>query len=74
MGAEDFPYFTTDPRIPSVYFTIGGSSKASLEVAQANGTLVPSNHSPLFKIEPEPSVTRSIEATVLALMDFMGKK
>jgi amidohydrolase len=74
MGAEDFPYFTTDPHIPSVYFTIGGSSKASLEVAQANGTLVPSNHSPLFKIEPEPSVTRSIEATVLALMDFMGKK
>ncbi|MEX0298388.1 MAG: amidohydrolase, partial [Kordiimonas sp.] len=25
MGAEDFPYFTTEPYIPSVYFMVGGT-------------------------------------------------
>lgn len=74
MGAEDFPFFTTDPRIPSVYFLVGGTLKKDLEIANAGGTPVPSHHSPLFKIEPEPSVTLGIEATVLALMELMGKE
>jgi len=74
MGAEDFPYFTTSPRIPSVYFAVGGTSKEDLDIAEAGGNPVPSHHSPLFKIEPQPSVTRGIEATVLALMDLMGQK
>ena len=30
MGAEDFPYFTTEPAIPSVYFSIGGTSLGRL--------------------------------------------
>ena len=25
MGAEDFPFFTTDPEITSVYFSVGGT-------------------------------------------------
>jgi len=33
---------------------------------------VPSHHSPIFKIEPEPSVTAGIEATVMALLDLMA--
>jgi len=74
MGAEDFPYFTTDPPIPSVYFAVGGTSKEDLEIAEAGGVPVASHHSPLFKIEPEPAITRGIEATVLALMDLMGKE
>jgi amidohydrolase len=74
MGAEDFPYFTTSPRIPSVYFQVGGTSREDLDVAKAGGKPVPSHHSPLFKVEPQPSVTRGIEATVLALMELMGQK
>ena len=72
MGAEDYPFFTTDPYIPSVYFAIGGTPEKDFEVAAKGGTPVPSHHSPLFKITPEPAVTAGVEATVLALMELMG--
>jgi amidohydrolase len=71
MGAEDFPYFTTDPAIPSVYFAVGGTSLADYQAASNGGAPIPSHHSPLFKIEPEPAVTRGVQATVLALMELM---
>lgn len=74
MGAEDFPYFTTDPKIESVYFNIGGTTQKDLDVAEAGGTPVPSHHSPLFKIAPRPSVTKGIEASVVALLDLMSNK
>lgn len=73
MGAEDYPFFTTDPYIPSVYFAIGGTPEADFKAAAAGGTPVPSHHSPLFKITPEPAVTSGVESTVLALMELMGK-
>ena len=71
MGAEDYPIFTTDPYIPSVYFAIGGTPEAAFEAADAGGPPVPSHHSPIFKIEPQPSVTSGVEATVLALLELM---
>lgn len=73
MGAEDFPYFTTDPAIPSVYFAIGGTPKEDFERAKAGGAAVPSHHSPLFKITPAPAVKSGVEATVYALLDLMAK-
>lgn len=73
MGAEDYPFFTTDPYIPSVYFAIGGTPENDFKIAENGGTPIPSHHSPLFKITPEPAVTSGVEATVLALMDLMGK-
>lgn len=74
MGAEDFPYFTTEPAIQSVYFSIGGTPKAELDAAKAGGKPVPSHHSPIFKITPEPAITKGVEATVHALMDLLAKK
>ncbi|MEQ8765054.1 MAG: amidohydrolase [Planctomycetota bacterium] len=71
MGAEDFGYFTTDPYIPSVYFSVGGTPKEDFDREAAGGEPVPSHHSPLFKITPKPAVTRGVEATVLALLDLM---
>lgn len=71
MGAEDFPFYTTDPKIPSVYFNIGGTSLEDMDAAANGGPAIPSHHSPLFKIDPKPSVTRGVEATVLALLDLM---
>ena len=67
MGAEDFGFFTVDPYIPSVYFVVGGTPQKAFDVEAKGGTPVPSHHSPLFKIEPEASVTLGVEATVLAL-------
>jgi hippurate hydrolase len=73
MGAEDFPFFTVDPDIRSVYWAVGGTPKADFEWAEAGGPPVPSHHSPLFKISPEPAVTRGVESTVVALMTLLGK-
>jgi len=71
MGAEDFPVFTTEPTIPSVYFTVGGTPKEDFARAKAGGLAVASHHSPLFKISPAPAVKSGIEATVYALLDLM---
>ena len=74
MGAEDFPIFTVDPDIPSVYWAIGGTPQADFDRAAAGGPPVPSHHSPLFKISPEPSVTRGVESTVVALLEMMPRQ
>ena len=71
MGAEDFPFFTQDPEISSVYWAIGGTPQEDFDTEAAGGPPVPSHHSPLFKISPEPSVTAGVESTVLALKTLM---
>ena len=71
MGAEDFPFFVIDPEIPSVYWQIGGTPQEAFDAAAAGGPPVPSHHSPLFKISPEPSVRAGVESTVVALMELM---
>lgn len=73
MGAEDFTYFTTDPPVRSVYFSVGGTPKEDFEREKAGGPPVPSHHSPLFKIAPEPSIRTGVEATVLALLELLQK-
>ena len=73
MGAEDFPFFTTDPPIRSVYFQVGGTPVADIEAEAAGGPAVPSHHSPLFRIEPESAVTCGVEATVVALLELMPR-
>ena len=72
MGAEDFPFFTIDPEITSVYWAIGGTPQADFNREAAGGEPVPSHHSPLFKISPEPAVRAGVESTVVALMELMG--
>ncbi len=72
MGAEDFPFFTLDPDIRSVYWQIGGTPREDFDREAAGGEPVPSHHSPLFRIEPEPSVTAGVESTVVALLALLG--
>ncbi|NCF15068.1 MAG: amidohydrolase [Gammaproteobacteria bacterium] len=71
MGAEDFPFFTMDPEISSVYWSMGGTPQEAFDIEAAGGEPVPSHHSPLFKISPEPSVTKGVESTVVALKALM---
>jgi amidohydrolase len=67
MGAEDFAYFVTpDTGVKGVYFSVGGTPAA--EVATA-----PGHHSPLFRIQPEPSVTAGVEAMVVAAEALMPR-
>ena len=74
MGAEDFGFFTTDPYIPSLYFAVGGTPPEAFEAAANGGAPIPSHHSPIFKIEPEGSVTLGVEASVSALLDVMAPR
>ena len=71
MGAEDFPFFTVDPDIRSVYWAIGGTPQEDFDREANGGEPVPSHHSPLFKISPEPSVTAGVESTVIALKELL---
>lgn len=73
MGAEDFPLFTVDPYIPSLYFAVGGTPPQDFVTEQSGGAPVPSHHSPLFKVEPYASVTLGVEASVSALLELMGQ-
>ena len=72
MGAEDFPFFTVNPTISSVYWAVGGTPQEDFDREAAGGPPVPSHHSPLFKIAPEPSVRTGVESTVVALLELMG--
>ena len=71
MGAEDFPFFTIDPDISSVYWVIGGTPQADFDREAAGGEPVRTHHSPLFKITPEPAVASGVEATVVALRELL---
>jgi amidohydrolase len=73
MGAEDFPFFTVDPDIRSVYWQVGGTPQEDFDREAEGGEPVPSHHSPLFKITPEPAVTAGVESTVVALLELMPK-
>ena len=74
MGAEDFPFFVTDPYIPSTYFAIGGTPQAAFDAADAGGPAVPSHHSPLFKVDGEAAIKLGVEATVVGLLDLLGNE
>ena len=74
MGSEDFPQFTTEPYIPSVYFTVGGTPAEDIARARAGTLTLPTHHSPLFKIAQGPAVKTGVEATVVALHELMPKK
>jgi hippurate hydrolase len=74
MGGEDFPFFTQDPVIPSVYFSVGGTSQARFAAFEAKGQSLPSHHSPLFQIEPRPAVISGVLGTVIALRSLMQNR
>jgi hippurate hydrolase len=73
MGAEDFAYFV-EPKygIKGYYFAVGGTPQAAFDAEKAGGPAVPSHHSPLFKIDPEPSVRMGAEAMTVAVLDLLG--
>jgi len=72
MGAEDFTYFVQpELGVPGFYFQVGGTPQSAFDSAKAGGPPVPSHHSPLFKIDPEPSIRLGTEAMTLAVLDLL---
>jgi hippurate hydrolase len=68
MGAEDFPdLVNVDPPIPSVYFEVGATPADILEAGTWAG-----HHSPLFKIDPESSIKKGVEAMTLGALELLA--
>jgi hippurate hydrolase len=73
MGAEDFAYLIEpDLEVPGLYFQVGGTPQAAFAAAEAGGPPIPSHHSSLFKIDPEPSIRLGTEAMTLAVLDLLA--
>ena len=72
MGAEDFAYLI-EPKlgVKGYYFAVGGTPQSAFDAEKAGGPPVPSHHSPLFKIDPEPSVRLGTEAMTVAVLDLL---
>jgi hippurate hydrolase len=72
MGAEDFAYFVQpELGVPGFYFNVGGTPQAALDAAKAGGPPVPGHHSPLFKVDAEPSVRLGTEAMTVAVLNLL---
>ena len=72
MGAEDFAYFVQpDTKVRGYYFAVGGTPKAAFDAAARGGPPIPSHHSPLFKIAPEPAVVTGATAMTAAVLDLL---
>jgi hippurate hydrolase len=73
MGAEDFAQFVAPEHgIKGYYFAVGGTPQAAFDAATNGGPPVPSHHSPLFKIAPEPAIVTGTVAMTAAVLDLLG--
>ncbi len=73
MGAEDFAYLIgPDTKVRGYYFAVGGTPAADIAAARAGGPPIPSHHSPLFRIAPEPAIVTGTIAMTAAVLDLMG--
>jgi hippurate hydrolase len=73
MGAEDFAYFVQpETGVRGAYMSVGGTPQAAFDAQDAGGPPVPSHHSPLFRIDPEPSVTLGTEAMIVAVLELLA--
>ena len=64
MVGEDFSRFALQPgkKVPICMFWIGAADPAKVKEARANGTALPSLHSPMFAPLPEPTIKTGIKA------------
>jgi amidohydrolase len=69
-GSEDFSYFV-EQGIPGFYFDLGGADPEKFAQAKAAGTMLPSNHSPLFAPDVDPALHTGITAEVAVLRNLL---
>jgi hippurate hydrolase len=69
-GSEDFSYFV-EQGIPGFYFNLGGADPEKFAQAKATGTMLPSNHSPLFAPDVDPALHTGIAAEVAVLRNLL---
>jgi hippurate hydrolase len=69
-ASEDFSYFV-EQGIPGFYFSLGGADPEKFAQAKAAGTMLPSNHSPLFAPDVDPALHTGIAAEVAVLRELL---
>ncbi len=69
-ASEDFAYFV-EQGIPGFYFMLGGADPEKFAQAEAAGTMLPSNHSPLFAPDVDPALHTGIAAEVAVLRELL---
>jgi len=70
-ASEDYSFFV-EMGIPSLYFSLGGADPTKLADAHKAGTMLPSNHSPLFAPDVDPALRTGIAAEVAVLRNLLG--
>ncbi len=69
-ASEDFSYYV-EQGIPGFYFSLGGADPDKFAEAKAAGTMLPSNHSPLFAPDVDPALHTGIAAEVAVLRNLL---
>src|SRR5258708_28157915 len=69
-ASEDFSYFV-EQGIPGFYFRLGGADPEKFAQAKAEGTRLPSNHSPLFAPDVDPALRTGIAAEAAVLRNLL---
>jgi amidohydrolase len=69
-ASEDFSVYVAQG-IPGFFLMLGGANAEKFAAAQASGNRLPSNHSPLFAPDLEPSLQTGISAEVAMLRDLL---
>jgi amidohydrolase len=69
--SEDFSYYVKEG-VPGFYFSLGGANPEKFALAKANGTNLPSNHSPLFAPDLDPALHTGIVAEVAVLRNLLN--
>jgi len=72
MVSEDYSAFVA-AGVPSFFFRLGVADPVKLKESEASGVPLPSNHSPFFAPDMEPSLKTAIEAEVVVLRNLLGK-
>jgi len=73
MVSEDVGHFGLDGQIPVLQFRIGAVAPAVIAEHRASGTPLPALHSALFAPLPEPTIRSGVKASVLAVLELMGR-
>ncbi len=72
MASEDYSAFVK-AGVPSFYFSLGVADPAKFAQAKAGGEPLPSNHSPFYAPDLEPTLKTAIEAEVAVLQNLLSK-
>ena len=72
-ASEDYSMFI-QLGIPSLYFSLGGADPDKFAESKKTGTMLPSNHSPLFAPDVDPALHTGIAAEVAVLRNLLNRK